>query len=126
MAGWPEVNPTTSAIPDAAGSTFVQNIPRPYGLTPVGFMLSLFCSGTDFQKGFGAWGPVAGGSVIASAALDPAQRHSHVLNIRGESFHLREKRQAGLSPCNSTATRRRKWPPTTTQTDRIAEQPQRT
>ena len=30
--------------------------------------------------------------------LDRLLHHSHVLNIRGESFRLREKRQAGLFP----------------------------
>ena len=29
---------------------------------------------------------------------DRLLHHSHVLNIRGESFRLREKRQAGLFP----------------------------
>jgi IstB-like ATP binding protein len=31
-----------------------------------------------------------------SAILDRLLHHSHVLNIRGESYRLREKRQAGL------------------------------
>ena len=30
--------------------------------------------------------------------LDRLLHHSHVLNIRGESYRLREKRQAGLFP----------------------------
>ena len=41
---------------------------------------------------------VSGDSVIASAVLDRLRHHSHVLNIRGESYRLREKRQAGLFP----------------------------
>ena len=41
--------------------------------------------------------PVAD-SVIASAVLDRLLHHSQVLNIRGESYRLREKRQAGLFP----------------------------
>ncbi len=36
--------------------------------------------------------------MIASAVLDRLPHHSHVLNIRGESYRLREKRQAGLFP----------------------------
>ncbi len=36
--------------------------------------------------------------MIASAVLDRLLHHSHVLNIRGESYLLREKRQAGLFP----------------------------
>jgi hypothetical protein len=34
--------------------------------------------------------------VIATAILDRLLHHSHVLNIRGESYRLREKKQAGL------------------------------
>ncbi len=50
------------------------------------------------NKGFGEWGELLGDSVIASAVLDRLLHHGHVLNIRGESFRLREKRQAGLFP----------------------------
>ena len=49
------------------------------------------------NKGFGEWGELLGDSVIASAVLDRLLHHSHVLNIRGESFRLREKRHTGLS-----------------------------
>ena len=47
-------------------------------------------------KGFGEWGELLGDTVIASAVLDRLLHHSHVLNIRGESFRLKEKRQAGI------------------------------
>ena len=50
------------------------------------------------NKGFGERGEPLGDTVIASAALDRLLHHSHVLDIRGESFRLREKRQAGLFP----------------------------
>ena len=50
------------------------------------------------NKGFGEWGELLGDSVIASAVQDRLLHHSHVLNIRGESYRLREKRQAGLFP----------------------------
>ena len=50
------------------------------------------------NKGFGGWGELLGDTVIASAVLDRLVHHSHVLNIRGESYRLREKRQAGLFP----------------------------
>ncbi len=50
------------------------------------------------NNGFGEWGELLGDSVTASAALDRLLRHSHVLNIHGESYRLREKRQAGLFP----------------------------
>ena len=50
------------------------------------------------NKDFVEWGEVLGGIVIASAVLDRLLHHSHVLNIRGESYRLRDKRQAGLFP----------------------------
>ena len=50
------------------------------------------------NKDFVEWGEVLGDIVIASAVLDRLLHHSHVLNIRGESYLLREKRQAGLFP----------------------------
>ena len=50
------------------------------------------------NKGFGERGELLGDSVIASAVLNRLLHHSHVLNIRGESYRLREKRQAGLFP----------------------------
>lgn len=48
------------------------------------------------NKGFAEWGEVLGDTVIASAILDRLLHHSHVLNIRGESYRLKEKKQAGL------------------------------
>ena len=50
------------------------------------------------NKGFSEWGELLGDTVIASAVLDRLLHHSHVLNIRGESYRLREKRQSGLFP----------------------------
>ena len=37
-----------------------------------------------------------GDNVVAAAILDRLLHHSHVLNIRGESCPLREKKRAGL------------------------------
>ena len=48
------------------------------------------------NKGFAEWGELLGDTVIATAILDRLLHHSHVLNIRGESYRLRDKRQAGL------------------------------
>ena len=48
------------------------------------------------NKGFGEWGELLGDTVIASAVLDRLLHHSHVLNVRGESYRLREKRQSGI------------------------------
>jgi DNA replication protein DnaC len=48
------------------------------------------------NKGFAEWGEVLGDTVLATAILDRLLHHSHVLNIRGESYRLKEKRRAGL------------------------------
>jgi DNA replication protein DnaC len=48
------------------------------------------------NKGFAEWGEVLGDPVVATAILDRLLHHSHVLNIRGESFRLREKKRAGF------------------------------
>ncbi len=45
---------------------------------------------------FADWGEVFGDPVIATAILDRLLHHSHVINIRGESYRLREKRRSGL------------------------------
>jgi DNA replication protein DnaC len=44
----------------------------------------------------GAWGEMLGGEVAATAILDRLLHHSHVLTIKGESYRLNEKRQAGI------------------------------
>lgn len=50
------------------------------------------------NKAFSDWAEVFGGdAVMASAALDRLLHRSTVLNIRGESYRLKEKRQAGMS-----------------------------
>jgi DNA replication protein DnaC len=47
------------------------------------------------NKAFAAWGEVfAGDAVMASAALDRLLHRCTVVNIRGESYRLKEKRQA--------------------------------
>ena len=51
------------------------------------------------NKGFGEWSELLGDSVIAAAILGRLLHHSHVLNIRCESYRLREKGQSG--PFNS-------------------------
>ena len=48
------------------------------------------------NKGFAEWGELLGDTVIATEILDRLLHHSHVLNIRGESYRLKDKRQAGL------------------------------
>jgi DNA replication protein DnaC len=55
------------------------------------------------NKAFSDWGQVfSDDAVLASAALDRLLHRSTVLNIRGDSYRLKEKRQAGqLSVANS-------------------------
>lgn len=48
------------------------------------------------NKGFGGWGELIGDPVLASAILDRLLHHSHIINIRGESYRLREKARAGV------------------------------
>jgi DNA replication protein DnaC len=48
------------------------------------------------NQSLGAWGEVFGDAVIASAILDRLLHHSITINIKGESFRLKEKLKAGL------------------------------
>ncbi|MCL8207122.1 MAG: IS21-like element helper ATPase IstB [Actinomycetia bacterium] len=50
------------------------------------------------NKGFAEWGEVLGDAVIATAVLDRLIHPSDVVNIRGESYRLREKKRAGWAP----------------------------
>ena len=42
------------------------------------------------NKGFEEWGGVLGDEVMASAMLDRLVHHSHIVNIRGNSYRMRE------------------------------------
>jgi DNA replication protein DnaC len=48
------------------------------------------------NQSLGAWGEVFGDSVIAAAILDRLLHHSITVNVKGESYRLREKLKAGL------------------------------
>ena len=48
------------------------------------------------NKAFGEWGEIFGDTVVATAILDRLLHHSHIINIRGESWRLRGKKRAGL------------------------------
>src|SRR6202790_535613 len=56
------------------------------------------------------WGEVFGDQVLATAILDRLLHHSSTINIKGESFRLKEKRRAGLlsqqAPENTAAPAR--------------------
>lgn len=51
------------------------------------------------NKAFAEWGQVfAGDPIMASAALDRLLHRATVINIKGDSYRMREKRVAGLFP----------------------------
>ena len=46
---------------------------------------------------FGAWDQAfAGDRVLTAAMLDRLLHHSHVVQIQGESYRLKDKRKAGI------------------------------
>jgi DNA replication protein DnaC len=48
------------------------------------------------NKSFLDWGEVFNDHVLATAVLDRLLHHATTLNIKGESYRLKEKRRAGL------------------------------
>lgn len=48
------------------------------------------------NKSFADWGEIFSDTVLASAILDRLLHHSTTINIKGESFRLKEKRKAGM------------------------------
>jgi DNA replication protein DnaC len=50
------------------------------------------------NKSYGDWGSIFGDPIIATAILDRLLHHSTTVNIRGESYRLKERRRAGLLP----------------------------
>ncbi len=48
------------------------------------------------NKRFSDWAEILGDDSIAAAILDRVLHHSVVINIRGESYRLKEKRKSGL------------------------------
>ncbi|NLC53725.1 MAG: ATP-binding protein, partial [Firmicutes bacterium] len=50
------------------------------------------------NRGFSQWGEIFGDPIIATAILDRLLHHSMVINIKGESYRLKEKLKAGLIP----------------------------
>ena len=48
------------------------------------------------NKGFTDWGEVFNDHVLATAILDRLLHHATTLNIKGESYRLKDKRKAGL------------------------------
>lgn len=48
------------------------------------------------NKSYGDWGGIFGDPIIATAILDRLLHHSTTINIRGESYRLKDCRRAGL------------------------------
>ncbi len=49
------------------------------------------------NKSYGDWGSIFGDPIIATAILDRLLHHSTTINIRGESYRLKERRKAVCS-----------------------------
>ena len=50
------------------------------------------------NKSYADWGSIFGDPIIATAILDRLLHHSTTINIRGESYRLKDRRKAGLFP----------------------------
>jgi DNA replication protein DnaC len=75
-------------LPNRAGANlFFQLISRRYERGPM-----ILTS----NQSFGSWGEVFGDRVIATAVLDRILHHAITLNIRGNSYRLKDKLKAGL------------------------------
>ncbi len=53
------------------------------------------------NKSFVDWGEVFGDNVLASAILDRLLHHSTTVNIKGQSYRLKDKRKAGMLSAKS-------------------------
>jgi DNA replication protein DnaC len=56
------------------------------------------------NQSLAGWGEVFGDKVIATAILDRLLHHSTIINIKGDSYRLKEKRKAGLLARSETLT----------------------
>lgn len=54
------------------------------------------------NKGFADWEEMFGDNVLATVILDRLLHHSTILNIKGKSYRLKEKRKAGVLAKNPT------------------------
>lgn len=50
------------------------------------------------NKYFSDWGELLSDNVLATALLDRLLHHSHVVNIRGQTYRLRDRMKAGIQP----------------------------
>jgi DNA replication protein DnaC len=83
-------------IDRAGANLFFQLISRRYERGPV-----ILTS----NQSFGSWGEVFGDPVLATAILDRVLHHAITINIRGNSYRLKDKLKAGLvKPVEATTT----------------------
>ena len=54
------------------------------------------------NKSYGDWGSIFADNVIASAILDRLLHHSTTINIKGESYRLKDKKKAGVIAAKTT------------------------
>jgi len=69
------------------------------------------------NKSYGDWGEIFPDQVMAAAILDRLLHHSTTVNIKGESYRLREKRRAGLVGRAKEVERRRDGRGSTTEAE---------
>jgi len=48
------------------------------------------------KKYFGDWGELMNDTVIATAILDRLLHHAHIVNIRGESYRMKDRLKSGI------------------------------
>jgi DNA replication protein DnaC len=48
------------------------------------------------NKSYGEWGDVFGDNIVATAILDRLLHHSTTINIKGDSYRVKEKKKAGF------------------------------
>jgi len=60
------------------------------------------------NKSYGEWGEIFPDQVMAAAILDRLLHHSTTVNIKGESYRLKEKKRAGLIGTGTEQPRKRK------------------
>jgi len=48
------------------------------------------------NKSYGAWGEIFGDTILATAILDRLLHHSSTINIKRESYRIKEKKKAGF------------------------------
>lgn len=61
------------------------------------------------NKSFGLWGEIFGDSVLATAILDRLLHHSSTVNIKGESYRIKEKKRVGLFRSEILAKKINHW-----------------